>query len=154
MTESHDVASIRSRREALLRAAIGLEDALACPLGDAEKWRRGVAKATDHAVERVEEHVNLTEGPGHILDESRTVAPRLDHRVRQMLVDHEELEKAVHALKTAVNELSYAPEDQAEEQAIKVRNKAVEMMGLMARHRQRGADLVYEAYHVDLGNSA
>jgi hypothetical protein len=154
MSTPNEVASIRIRRESLLQAVIGLEDALASPLGDKEKWRLRVAMATHHASARIEEHVTQTEGAGHILEEIRSVAPRLDRRVEQMLVDHETLQKAAHDLQTAVATLEVVDDEEAADQAIVVRNKAVEMMGLIARHRQRGADLVYEAYHVDLGNSA
>ena len=84
MSESTKVASIRSRREALFRAVIGLEDALAGPIGDHERWRLRVAMAVDHAVARIYEHVAQTDGPGNILDEIVTVAPRLDRRVKQM----------------------------------------------------------------------
>ena len=154
MTKSHDVASIRSRRESLLRAAIGLEDALASPVGDGERWRLRVAMATDHATARIVEHISQTEGAGNILEEVSAHAPRLARRVEQMLVDHERLEKAAHDLQTAVAELDHVDDDQLEAQAIVVRNKSVDMMGLIARHRQRGSDLLYEAYHVDLGDSA
>ena len=157
MSESTKVASIRSRREALFRAVIGLEDALAGPIGDHERWRLRVAMAVDHAVARIYEHVAQTDGPGNILDEIVTVAPRLDRRVKQMRLDHESLEKAAHRLALAVAELSSEhdqTEEQVEDAAIAVRNEAVEVMGQITRHRQRGADLIYEAYHVDLGNSA
>jgi len=154
VTKSHDVASIRSRRESLLRATIGLEDALASPLGDGDRWRLRVAMATDHAIARLGEHVSETEGAGNILEEVRAHAPRLARRVDQMLLDHERLEKAAHELQTAVAELELVDDDQLEAQAIVVRNKSVDMMGLIARHRQRGSDLLYEAYHVDIGNSA
>lgn len=158
MSESTEVASIRSRREALLRAVVGLEDALAGPIGDHERWRLRVAMAVDHAVARISEHVAQTEGPGNILDEIVSVAPRLAHRVMQMRVDHENLEKATHQLALAVAGLNSDHDDtsgeQMEDAAIAVRNKAVEVMGQITRHRQRGADLIYEAYHVDLGDSA
>ncbi len=158
MSESTKVASIRSRREALFRAVVGLEDALAGPIGDSERWRLRVAMAVDHAVARISEHVAQTEGPGNILDEIVSVAPRLAGRVMQMRVDHENLEKAAHQLALAVAELTADHDDSTDEHvedaAIAVRNKAVEVMGQIARHRQRGADLIYEAYHVDLGDSA
>lgn len=32
-----------------------------------------------------------------------------------------------------------------------VRTEATALLGILARHRQRGADLVYEAFAVDLG---
>ncbi|MDH4276662.1 MAG: hypothetical protein OEW83_01125, partial [Acidimicrobiia bacterium] len=120
-------------------------------------WRLRVAMAVDHAVARIYEHVAQTDGPGNILDEIVTVAPRLDRRVKQMRLDHESLEKAAHRLALAVAELSSEhdqTEEQVEDAAIAVRNEAVEVMGQITRHRQRGADLIYEAYHVDLGNSA
>ncbi len=158
MSEPTEVASIRSRREALFQAVVGLEDALAGPIGDHEHWRLRVAMAVDHAVARISEHIAETEGPGNILEEIVSVAPRLDTRVKQMKVDHENLEKAAHRLAAAVAELSSEhdglDEEQLEDAAITVRNQAVEVMGQITRHRQRGADLIYEAYHVDLGNSS
>ncbi len=158
MSDSTKVASIRNRREALLQAVVGLEDALAGPIGDHERWRLRVAMAVDHAVARISEHVTQTEGPGNILDEILAVAPRLERRVKQMRVDHENLEKAAHRLALTVGELSTDDVDAAtgktEDRAIEIRNQAVDVMGQIARHRQRGADLIYEAYQVDLGNSA
>ena len=158
MSDSTKVSSIRSRREALLQAVVGLEDALAGPIGDQERWRLRVAMAVDHAVARISEHIAQTEGRGNILDEILAVAPRLERRVKQMRVDHENLEKAAHQLVVAVTELSAVDDDTEsdvmEDRAIAVRNQAVEVMGQIARHRQRGADLIYEAYQVDLGNSA
>ncbi len=158
MSESTNVASIRSRREALLQAVVGLEDALAGPIGDHGRWGLRVAMAVDHAVARISEHVAQTEGPGNILDEIVTVAPRLERRIKQMRVDHENLEKAAHHLALAVAELESddgaTDSEGMADKAIKVRNQAVDVMGQIARHRQRGADLIYEAYQVDLGNSA
>lgn len=158
MSETTKVASIRSRREALLQAVVGLEDALAGPIGDQERWRLRVAMAVDHAVARISEHVAQTDGPGNILDEILRIAPRLERRVKQMKVDHEVLEKSAHQLALAVAELSTAEDEKdpqlRKDRAIAVRNQAVDVMGHIARHRQRGADLIYEAYQVDLGNSA
>ena len=158
MSKSTEEASIRRRREALLQAVVGLEDALAGPIGDHERWRLRVAMAVDHAVARISEHVTQTEGPGNILDEILAIAPRLERRVEQMKLDHENLEKAADRLALAVADLATSDDDltaaDAEDNAIAVRNHAVDVMGQIARHRQRGADLIYEAYQVDLGNSA
>lgn len=154
MSDSNEITSIRSRREALLQAIVGLEDALAAPLGDGVKWRLRVAMAIDHSVARLDEHIKQTEGPGNILDEIRQAAPRLDRRVTQMMVDHERLEKAAHALQVVVAELAEVEGDELLDMAIELRNGAVEMLGQMTRHRQRGADLIYEAYQVDLGDSS
>lgn len=154
MSETTGLASIRRRREALHQAVVGLEDTLAAPVGDGEHWRLRVAMAVDHAVARIGEHIAETEGPGSILDQIRQTAPRLSRRIDQMRVDHERLEKAGHALAHAVADLGESEGEGMPDRANAVRNQAIEMMGQIARHRQRGADLLFEAYHVDLGNSS
>ena len=38
-----------------------------------------------------------------------------------------------------------------EDHGHEVRNQALDLMTALMRHRQRGADLIYEAYQVDIG---
>jgi len=59
--------------------------------------------------------------------------------------------KKVLALQLAVNEIA---DRENSSRAVAIRNQAVEFLGHLTRHRQRGADLGYEAYQVDLGTSA
>ena len=42
---------------------------------------------------------------------------------------------------------------QTEEAVAAHREAATELVGRIVRHRQRGADLIYEAYEVDIGGS-
>ena len=78
-------------------------------------------------------------------------APRLQKRVTQLKVDHERLEKEVDALRIAIYDV---PDDEVPDQAVDLRNQAIELLGQMTRHRQRGADLIYEAYQVDIGDGS
>ena len=148
MADRVQLDAVRTRREALYEAVVGLEDALATPVGDGSKWRLRVAMAIDHATIRIEEHAKQTEAKGGFLDRVIQEVPRLQRRVNQLKVDHERLEKEVDALRLS---LSLVDDASIPDEAVNIRNQALELLGQMTRHRQRGADLIYEAYQVDIG---
>lgn len=148
MADRVQLDAVRTRREALYEAVVGLEDALATPVGDGVKWRLRVAMAIDHATIRIEEHAKQTEAKDGFLDRVVSEVPRLQRRVNQLKVDHERLEKEVDALRLAV---SLVDDPRIPDEAVNIRNQAIELLGQMTRHRQRGADLIYEAYQVDIG---
>ncbi len=148
MTDRVQLDAVRTRREALYEAVVGLEDALATPVGDGARWRLRVAMAIDHAAARIEEHARETEAPDGFLDRVIQEVPRLQRRVDQLKVDHERLEKEVQALRHTI---SMVDDAEIPEQAVLIRNQAIDLLGQMTRHRQRGADLIYEAYQVDIG---
>lgn len=148
MAERIQLDAVRTRREALYEAVVGLEDALATPVGDGKKWRLRVAMAIDHATIRIEEHAKQTEAKGGFLDKVIQENPRLQRRVNQLKVDHERLEKEVDALRLAI---SLVEDDRIPDEAVTIRNQSIDLLGQLTRHRQRGADLIYEAYQVDIG---
>lgn len=148
MADRVQLDAVRTRREALYEAVVGLEDALATPIGDGSKWRLRVAMAIDHATIRIEEHAKQTEAKGGFLERVIQEVPRLQRRVNQLKVDHERLEKEVDALRLSV---SLVDDDKVPDQAVNIRNQAIELLGQLTRHRQRGADVIYEAYQVDIG---
>ena len=150
MGERVQLDAVRIRREALYEAVVGLEDALTTPVGDGHKWRLRVAMAVDHAARRIEDHAEQTESKGGFLDKVLAEEPRLQRRVNQLKVDHERLEKEVDALQNAI---SLVDDAEVPEQATSIRNQAIELLGHLTRHRQRGADLIYEAYQVDIGGT-
>lgn len=151
MADFDQLDAVRTRREALYEAAVGLEDALTTPVGDGAKWRLRVAMAIDHAAARINEHARQTEAPAGFLDRVLQEAPRLQRRIDQMKVDHERLEKEVDALRIAI---SMVDDGEVADEAPAIRNRAIELLGQLTRHRQRGADLIYEAYQVDIGGTA
>ncbi|MEM7276358.1 MAG: hypothetical protein AAF547_25010, partial [Actinomycetota bacterium] len=107
--------------------------------------------AVDHAARRIEEHAAQTEAPGGFLDRVVIEAPRLQKRVTQLRVDHERLEKEIDALRIA---MALVDDADVPERAVGLRNQAIELLGHLTRHRQRGADLIYEAYQVDIGDGS
>lgn len=96
----------------------------------------------------IEEHVETTEGPDGIHEEIMTAQPRLANKVRRLVADHEILRDRINAV-AALSERSIEMNDRALVMA--VRDEATLVVGLLARHRQRSSDLVYEAYATDIG---
>ncbi len=148
--EADHIEAARVRREALHQALVGLEDALSTAIGDGERWRLRVAMAVDYAANRIDEHIAQSEAPDGLLAEVSANAPRLAKRVTALRDDHDDLETEVNGLRTALSAVDDAADATRYEE---IRNQAMAFLGRLARHRQQGADLVYEAYQVDIGDS-
>ena len=151
MADRTHLDASRVCRESLHLALVGLEDALSTPLGEGARWRLRVAMAVDHAANRVEEHVATSEAGDGLLNQVVSDAPRLSCRTARLRRDHVHLEQQVHGLKVALSEIA---DDDVAVRGLSVRDQAMEFLSLLATHRQRGADLFYEAYLVDIGDSA
>lgn len=151
MADQTHLDAARVRRESLYQALVGLEDALSTPIGDGARWRLRVAMAVDHAANRLDEHIHSTEAFDGLLQQVESDSPRLACRTRRLRSDHERLEKGIHALKVALAEIS---DDDVADRGTAIRTEALDFLGLLAAHRHRGADLIYEAYQVDIGDSS
>jgi hypothetical protein len=125
-----------------LRESLGaLEQALAAPAsGRAERWAEPVHVALAELTGDLREHIAATEGPDGLHQDIRVAATRLCHAVQQLDKDHARIAGQLSALLTRM-----VPRVQAE--AVEaIRNEGTALLAALSRHRQRGADLVYEAY--------
>lgn len=128
------------RHRAELRAAMqGFECALAVSPAD-PAWRHGVAAELVRLRTEFRTHVELTEGPDGLYAEVLVDAPRLVHQVYSLGREHAMVLAALDALAARIDA---SPE--------RLRSWAGDLLRELSRHRQRGADLVYEAYATDLG---
>ena len=94
------------------------------------------------------DHVELTEKSGGFYDDILAKAPRLSREVEE--------QKAEHAALLAEVERLLAERDEGMPGADAVAPTArrrPRLVGALVRHRQRGSDLTYEAYAVDIGGS-
>lgn len=148
MAQQAHLEAARVRRETLHQAVVGLEDALTTPIGDAAHWRLRVAMAVEHAANRLDDHIRQTEAPDGFLQRVVHDDPRLACRADRLARDHGPLRDTVQQLQRTLATLDDAA---VVEHGVEVRNQALEFMGALIRHRQRGADLIYEAYQVDIG---
>lgn len=134
------VRGARERRLALGDAMTRTEQALTVPSGS-PTWRQEVGDALAAVRAALDDHVSEVEGEAGLLDELRQLAPRLSAAAAQLEREHPPLCAQAEAALAAV---PAAPVDE-------VRATALELLTALSRHRQRGADLVYEAYNVDIG---
>jgi hypothetical protein len=133
------------RRRAELRASISaLEQALAAPApGRAAAWCERVHVALVELSADLREHIDVTAGDDGLGAGVVTTTPRLSHAVVQLSREHGEMIRSLEDL------LTYAGASGCS--ADHVRQRGTLLLGRLIRHRQREADLVYEAYQTDIG---
>jgi hypothetical protein len=133
---------VRRHRAELRESISALEHALAAPApGNEERWVDRVHVALIELSADFRVHVDITEGPQGLYGELRSSAPRLSGTVDNLMREHEVITGLVDKLLTEMGTDDVAG----------IREQANELLGTMLRHRQRGSDLVYEAYAVDIG---
>ena len=140
-------AAARRRRE-LRDAIVELEDALSSPIRDVEPWRQGVAARLGALGDAFAEHVAETEGPGGLYDEMEDIAPHVQGKARRLREEHPPLKAAIVA--ATARFASPLPEGSDLDT---LRDDMQRLMGRFIRHRQHGADLVWDAYELDIGGA-
>jgi hypothetical protein len=105
-------------------------------------WSTELRQQLDALSSALDQHVTMTEGPDGLLADIVVAAPRLAHRVDVTRKDHLRLRSQLDTV------LDSLPAD--ESGVAEVRDQVVELLTSLVRHRQAGADLVYEAYNVDI----
>jgi hypothetical protein len=132
----------RQPQPTLLNDVPAIARALAVPAGE-PRWREHLIQHLGPARRGFAEHVRVTEGPAGLYAELLDQAPRLDRGVRQLTREHAVIVAALAALQHA----AALPEVSTEE----LHARVGELLRALHRHRQRGADLLWEAYQADLG---
>jgi len=141
-----ELDALRKRRAELRDSMGAVERALAAAAtGRAVVWGERVHDALQEMADDWREHVVVTEGPGGLHESILTGALRLANAVRALADEHEfiatDIAEAIAATQAPVGEDDVEP----------IREQATGLLGRLVRHRQRGADLIYEAYATDIG---
>ena len=137
------VAQVRERRGSLHSALVEVEQAIAAAAaGRTQEWSTRVRAALERLERRVDAHIEATEGPEGLFEDVVQRSPRLARACERLIAEHEEIRARLAAAM-----------DSLDGEAGPARDAVMSLLALLARHRQRGADLVYEAYAVDLGGS-
>ena len=140
-----ELDTVRLRRAELREALDGLERALAAPAaGRAVDWGKSVQAAVAEIDDDWRTHVALTEAPGGLHQSIRAASFRLIHAVDVLTAEHAEISAEVAHLVAQTDTV-------AAEDVDGIRDSATRLLGHVIKHRQRGADLVYEAYQMDIG---
>jgi hypothetical protein len=93
-------------------------------------------------------HVEVTEAPGGLYQEILDNAPRLANRVTRFRREHADITQGI---RRGLAECASAADPDAVQT---LRDHTVRLFADLVRHRKRGLDLVYEAYHVDIGGES
>jgi len=142
------IEDVRKRRRLLRHRMEDLEATIAAPAPGREKaWAREVISSLGALRSAFEHHVTETESPGGFLQQLTTEAPRLAPAVGRLRKDHSEINLRIQNLLNSAGTIATGEHCSPEE----LRTAALELLRRLARHRQRGADLIYEAYLVDIG---
>ena len=140
---SDSLDQARDRRAGLRSTIDGVERALARPAhGPAEEWSRDLSEQLTLMSAALDQHIAVTEGRNGLLADILEAAPRLSHLIDHARSDHRKLRAQLDEV------LLSLPADSAG--VDKAREEVTGLLGTLVRHRQTGADLVYEAYQVDI----
>ena len=138
--------ALRMRRSELRESMAALEQALAAPApGRIAAWAERVHVALVELSADLRTHLQLTEGSDGLHSEVVTAAPRLVGAVQRLRSQHLDISASADELMDLLTP-PLAPtvvED--------ARESGMTLLGRLVRHRQAGADLVYEAYQTDVG---
>jgi hypothetical protein len=135
------------QREGLRRSMVELEDAIAAPAHGREiPWVERVDSALRRTARAWSHHSDVTEAEGGLFEEIIQTAPRLANAVKRLRTEHVEIAAVLaHEIETTASKST-------DDDWVGERRKAItELLGRLARHRQRGSDLTYEAFDVEIG---
>lgn len=142
-TVAPGIDAVRSRRADLHAVLVDLEKAIAAAApGREDDWAQQVAAQLQRLEQAFAEHITATEGPDGLFDQVRRRSPRLDGACTKLAEEHGTISTQLAAALAAL-----------QGDVAGARSATLELLAELVRHRQGGADLVYEAYAVDIGGS-
>jgi hypothetical protein len=137
--------AIRVRRDDFYEAVLALEQGLAAPAGDdPQGWASSLAEPVGRLGSVLDAHVAGTEGESGLFAEVRDHAPRLIASIDRMQAEHEPLQQSVDDLTARLGSVT------SDADVDGVREAGLDLIRRLLVHRHRGAELVYDAYDVDL----
>lgn len=146
VSDRTELAAVRLRRAELREALDQLERALAVPAsGRPVIWGETVHDSAVRIADDFVAHVEVTEGPGGLHQAILAGDLRLANAVDALTAEHAQIAAEVAALVTD----SEPPVTASDVEVL--RERGTKLIAHLSRHRQRGADLIYEAYQSDIG---
>jgi hypothetical protein len=139
----------RQRRKTLHDTLVHLEEALSSPAAARiPDWTATVLKEMHEVRDAFTQHITVTEQTDGLYDEILDRAPRLEGNVRRLREEHPEIRTGIDSMLERLENTEIGTDVWPLDQA---RDDLQRFIGRVIKHRQRGADLVWEAYNVDIG---
>lgn len=143
------IRTARAQRADLRKAMIDLERSLARPApGRVAEWSDNVHEALVGLAATFERHIAVTEGDDGFLAEIAEHSPRLIKAIERVQGEHGRIRQELSSALAHVRRLSSHADD---DDIATLRDHVTVLLTDLVRHRQHGADLVWEAHAVDIG---
>lgn len=140
--------AVRIRRAELRGTLDLLEITLAAPTSGREAvWADTVHDALVTLAGDFAAHIEVTEGSGGLHQAILTGDLRLANAVHALTQEHGELAGEIASLVADSDGTATAA------RVTELRERSTRLLGHLIRHRQRGADLIYEAFATDIGGA-
>jgi phage shock protein A len=149
-TGGEAVEAARRQREALRKAMIELETAVASA-SRAPSWIEGLENRLERLQTALNDHISEVESTEGLITQVLENAPRLSNHVEILHADHRRLVLQARQALELLHSFGGEPDTDG---VAALRDAVLELLGQLSRHRQRGVDLVYDAYDVDIGGQA
>ena len=133
----------REFREQLGRSLSLAKKAAEAAIDSPSSWQDRLQRALVRLVMAADVHIGETEGPDGELVEIETAAPRLWHEADNLREEHAELLEACFDLLAELRDGTSTSN--------LIRKDVLHLVARFEVHRRRAADLVYEAFGVDIG---
>jgi hypothetical protein len=141
-----ELDAVMLRRAELRETLTYLEHCLAAPaFGRAVVWGEAVHDALTTVAADFAAHVEVTEGAGGLHESIVAADIRLSNAVDALTAEHATVAREVARLVAD----SAPPVVEADVDTL--RERGTRLLVALSKHRQRGADLIYEAFEVDIG---
>jgi hypothetical protein len=138
--------ALRLHRGELRESMGALERAMAAPAeAGRARWGQRVHVALVELSGDVREHIDITEGPDGLYRDVLKTSPPLSGAVARLVSEHGLIKSHLDDLMARLQTPDGA------EDVDTVRDLGTALISVLLRHRQRGSDLVFEAYEVDIG---
>ncbi len=136
---------LRGRRDRLRRATLALEEAASAPAAaDVAAWGRTIAGRLDLFATAFDEHVAITEGDDGLFRELVEASLEVTSAVDRLRRDHVTMQAELDRAR------SHAAEVRDRAGIEELRRAILQLAESVFKHRQRGSDLLYDAYSVDV----
>lgn len=143
MASERSFEDVGRQRSQLGDAMHEVEEAAAAPAAR-ESWATDLGERLRHLKVAFDEHIVEAQSPTGILNQVVDQAPRLQNATEHLKREDDRIAKSI------ANVIEIAAGG-ATDVTIDLRDSVMDVLVDLARHRQQGADLLYEAYAVDIG---
>lgn len=142
------LAEAQRMRVDIHSALVDVEEATSSPaIGREEEWARDVVERLTKLRETIEEHIEVTERAEGLYDEILNKAPRLSDKIDHLKQEHPVMRDGISEILAKLRTNPVGTTWSLQE----ARDELRQMLGRVVRHRELGADLVWEAYNLDIG---